>query len=135
MNLTNFKKCALGLTGLLFAASSQASLSPSADRSIAPIQDQLLAAAPRKAPTIQLAARVISRSRINASANTNSSISGSISSPFFTPFVPSTAVGATIPAPGTGITPTPRVVVTKPSHSQGFVRQYTPIRHRATYIP
>lgn len=127
----------LGIAGLLFAAASQASLSPViATPADATIQYSVLAAAaPQKAPAIQLAARVVTRTTTNASVNTTNGGSSSITSVFFTPYIPSTAVGAVIPAPGTGITPTPRVVTAGPSKSQGFTRTYTPIKKRATFIP
>ncbi|MBI1194521.1 MAG: hypothetical protein GC138_01560 [Gammaproteobacteria bacterium] len=136
MKPSAFNTCSLGITGLLFAAASQASVSPATLMPIgSPIQYQSIAAAPQKSATIQLAARVVTRSTTNASVNTTNGGSSSITSVFFTPYIPSTAVGATIPAPGTGITPTPRPVASGASKSQGFVRQYTVIKKRATFIP
>ena len=124
-------KYTLSDAGLRFAASSPDRLSTTKYTAGAPIQYQTQAVSQQTAAGIQLAARVINRTRTNSSINTINSGGGSISSPFFTTYVPSTAVGATVPAPGAGITPSPRVTYTAPSHSQGFVRRrYTPITHR-----
>ncbi len=121
-------------------------LSIPATASIAPISNSTTELAiPTKTTTssaqqgagIQLA-RLSSNSRLFSNLGNRPSITTRIhssgtpgtTSPFFSRFVPSSKVGATITTPRSSIVGSPRVILVVPSRSNGFVRKYKPVKRR-----